>query len=249
MSVTLNELSYRIFNIIKPKISDDESIDISEIQYDIENTRAMLLKRAFSNKFKTQIPESITQTIPKIEIGNMNSSELYPDIPSDKVLMRTNIKLPGAIEKTSGMPLIKRISAATLLSTNFTVTTPQHAIYSGNGKFNQKNVFCFFENGYLYLLTSRILNKALKYITIQFVAERPTEVFDFMNDNYSDNPDDRNYDEGVEYTNDSAYPMDMDMITDLEEVVIKNRLRIEASQPIDDINDSSDTPKQITPNQ
>ena len=34
--VTFNELSYRIFNIIAPKISDDQSIDILDIQYDVK---------------------------------------------------------------------------------------------------------------------------------------------------------------------------------------------------------------------
>lgn len=248
MSVTFNEISYRIFNIIKPKIGDDESIDILEIQYDVENTRAMILKQRFSNKFKSEIPDSITQFIPKIEVESANASELYPDIPSNKILMKSKTKIPNFLTKSSGIPIIKRLSAATLMSNNFTLVTPQHAIYSGNGKFNQKHIFAFYENEYLYLLTGRTLNKGLKYVTVQGVFQRPTEVNEFLNNNYSSDPNAANYMEGVPFDNDDSYPINMDMIGDIEELVIKNRLRMESSQPIDDINDSSDTPKQITPN-
>lgn len=238
-SVSFNELTYRIFNIVKPKISDDESIDILEIQYDVENTRAMLLKRRFSNKFKSQIPEPLIQRIEQLEIEDVNSSNLYPDIPSDQVLMRTKLQVPQLLEKSSGMPLIKRISSSTILSKNFSVVTPEQAKYSGNGKFNQKNIFCFIEDGYLHFITKRLIFKGIKYVDLHGIFERPTKVNEFLNDNFSGT-----------YDNDSPYPITMDMIDDIESIVIKNKLRIESSQPIDDINDSSDTPKQIVnPNQ
>ena len=97
--ISFNDLCYRIFNIVKPKIIDDESIDIAEVQYDVETTRAMLLKRRYSNKFRSDIPENIIQFIPKLELINVNSSNLYPDVPSDKVLMRTSLKIPRLLEK------------------------------------------------------------------------------------------------------------------------------------------------------
>lgn len=233
MSVSFNELSYRIFNIIKPKISDDESIDILEIKYDIENTRALLLKRRFSNKFRSGIPEAVIQPISQLEIESVNASNIYPDIPSNKVLMKTVLPIPQLLEKTSGVPLVKRISASTLLSRNFTFVTPQQAITSGNGKFNKKNIFCFYENDYLYLITGRLLSKGIKYIDLYAVFERPTKVNTFLNDNYN-----------MSLTDNNDYPISMDMIDDIEKIVINNKLRIESSQPVDDINDSSDTLKQ-----
>lgn len=235
MAASFNEISYRIFNIIKPKLSDDESIDISEIKYDVETTRATLLKRQYSNKFRSAISESVTQSIPKLEIESANASSLYPDIPSDKVLMKTVLQVPELLTKSSGIPIIKRLSAATLLSHNFTFVTSEQAIYSGNGKFNQKNIFCFYENGYIYLITGRLLNKGLKYIDINAVFSRPTEVNDFLNEN-----------NGASLTDDSPYPISMDMINDIGDIIFKSKLRIEAQQPIDDINDSSDTIKQIS---
>ncbi len=236
MSVSLNEISYRVFNIIKPKIIDDSNIDITEIQYDVENTRAMLIKRRFGNKFRVEIPEAIIQPIKRLEIESVNASNLTsnPDIPSDKVLMKTKLQIPRLLEKSSGMPMIKRVSSSTILSSNFSVVTPQQAITSGNGKFNSKNIFCFYENDYLYLITGLMISKAIKYIDLYPVFERPTKYFDFMNTNYNGT-----------FTNDSPYPVMMDMIDDIEQIIIKNKLRIEDSQPIDDINDSSDTKNQI----
>lgn len=230
---SFNQIAYRIFNIVKPKLSDDESIDISEIKYDIENVRATIIKRTYSKGFKSAIPESITQSIPKLEIENANASTVLPDLSSDKVLMKTKFQVPNIIEKSSGMPLIKRISAATILSHNFTVVTPEQAIYSGNGKFNQKNIFVFYEGGYLYFITKRLLNKGLKYIDLNAPFSKPSEVNTYLNEN-----------NGLNLTDDSPYPMSMDMITDVENTILK-KLRIEAAQPIDDINDSSDTARQI----
>lgn len=232
--ITFNELTYRIFNIIKPKISDDESIDITEIRYDVENARALLLKRR-NNKFRTDLQDEAVQSIELLEVESVNASQAYPDVPSDKVLLKTKLQLPNILRKGSGMPMVERISAATTLSANFTFVTAQHAIYSGNGKFNSKNTFAFEEDGYLYFITGRLLAKALKYVNVRAIFERPTEVFDFLNENYSGSYD---------YST-SAYPVPMDMIDDIEMMVIKNKLRIESSQPIDDINDASDTPKQI----
>lgn len=231
---SLNEIAYRILNVIKPKLSDDASLDISEVKYDVENIRATILKRTFSNKFRSTIPEEIVQSVPKLEIEAVNASNVVPDLPSDKVLMRTKLQVPSILEKSSGMPLIKRISAATILSANFTIVTPQHAIYAGNGKFNQKNIFVFYEDGYLYLITKRLLNKGLKYINIGIVANKPTEVQDFLNTNNN-----------ATLTDDSPYPASMAMIDDIEQSILK-KLGIENSQPIDDVNDSSDTINQIS---
>lgn len=243
--VTFNELSYRIFNIIKPKIADDESIDILDIQYDVESTRALLLKRKFSNKFKAEIPEAIVQPLRKLRIEAVNASNVLPSLSSDKILMRTTLKIPRIIEKSSGLPLIKRISSSTLLSNNFTFVTPQQAIYSGNGKFNQKDIFCFYENDYLYFITGRILYKAVKYVDLYAVYERPTQVYDFANSYYNNTLNNVLYDANYPYSHDSQYPVSMDMIDEIESIVIKNKLKIEATQPIDVINDSTDTIKQI----
>jgi hypothetical protein len=230
---SLNQIAYRILNTITPKMVDDQSIDISEIKYDVENIRATILKRTYSKGFKSAIPESITQSIPKLEIENANASTVLPDLTSNMVLMKTVLPIPSILEKSSGMPLVKRISAATILSHNFTFVTPEQAICSGNGKFNQKNIFVFYEGDYLYLITKRLLNKGLKYIDINAVFNKPTEVNEFLNDN-----------NGGNFTDDSPYPISMNMIDDIENSILK-KLRLEASQPIDDINDSSDTPKQI----
>lgn len=230
MSASFNEIAYRIFNIVKPKISDDESIDILEIKYDIENARALLLKR----RKGTNIPHSAIQYIPKLEVESVNASSIYPDIPSDKVLLRTTIQVPEFLRRSSGVPMIDRISAPTLLSNNFSFVNPEYAVSSGNGMFNKEHIFAFDEDNYLYFITGRILSKSIKYINLNAVFERPSKVNTFMNENLS-----------YSLTDDDDYPIPMDMIDEIENIVIKNKLSLEATQPIDDINDSSDTPKQI----
>jgi len=245
MSISLNELTYRTFNIIRPQLSDDESIDISEIQYDVENARALLIKRNYGKKFKTQLPESIIQTVPKLEIESVNASNVYQEIPSGNVLMKTKLKIPQLLEKSSGMPMVKRISASTILSSNFTIVTPQQSIYSGNGKFNSKNIFCFYENDYLYFITKRTLFKGVKYIDLYAVFAKPTDVNAFKNTNYSTDSSNVLYDANLPYNNESAYPIGQEWEFDLAKIILKDKLGIEISQPIDDINDSSDTLRQI----
>ena len=230
---------YEVITIIIPKISDDESIDITEIKYDVENIRATLLNQRYSNKYKANIPDNIVQKINKLKITSVDSSRLsnssipLADIPDGKVLMRTQLQIPDILTKSSGNYLIKRISASTLMSKNFTMTTPEQAAYSGNGKFNSKNIFCFIEDNYIYLITQRSLFKSLKYIDLHAVFTRPTEVNSLLNNSF-----------GFSLDDDDPYPVSEDMAYEIEEIILK-KLNIQKSQIIDDINDSSDTSKQI----
>ena len=77
-----------------------------------------------------------------------------------------------------------------------------------------------------------MISKGIKYIDLYAVFERPTLVNDFLNENNNES-----------ITNDDRYPVGLDMIDEIERIVI-NKLSAESSQPIDDINDSSDTIKQ-----
>ena len=95
------------------------------------------------------------------------------------------------------------------------------------------------------MVTQRTLFKGVKYIDLSAIFERPTKIFDYLNANYSTNINSVLYDANLPYNDESPYLVGMEMIDDIEQIIIKNKLRLESTQPIDDINDASDTPKQI----
>jgi len=66
---TLKELSFRILESIRGEIGAEENIDIREIEYDITNTRALLLRNEL-NKNRT-VSSSIIQSLGCIEIETL----------------------------------------------------------------------------------------------------------------------------------------------------------------------------------
>ena len=233
--MTLNEISYRILNIVKPKLVDDDSIDISEVKYDVRKTIATLMKQKFNKKY-LEIPSNATQTIKNLEVEVVNSSTMLdPEIAATRVVLRTKLKVPKFIHNSSGKPVIKEVSPSNILGKNFTVINSRFAKSAGSGRFNRKNVFAFYENEYLYFITRRLIYKTLQYVDIQAVFEDPKKVFDFLNENY-----------GTSYDDNSEYPVPNDMIKQVEDMVLYNKLLTQDNASIDVKNDGAD---QITEQQ
>lgn len=242
---SLNEISYRILNIIRPKLSDDDAIDISEIKFDVNNIRSTLLKRKFNKKY-FEIPSNLVQTLDNLSVSYVNSSTVFsPEIAANTVLLKSNLKLPKILQSNMGKSIIKEVSAANILSDNFTVINGRFAKSSGSGKFNKRNAFVFIEDDYLYIITKRLIYKALEYVNIQAVFEDGNAIKDFKNANYSTDTSDTMYDANLLYTDDDEYPVTLDMIKEIEDIIVYNKLLTENNAAIDSNNDGSDSIREV----
>jgi hypothetical protein len=172
-----------------------------------------------------------------------------PEIASNRVLLKSNLQLPKILQSGMGKSIIKEVSAANILSENFTFINSKFARTSGSGRFNQKNVFAFIEEGYLYLITKRLIYKSLTYVNIQAVFEDADAVRDFKNDNYSTTSTDTMYDVNLPYTDDSDYPVTLGMIKQIEDIILYNKLLTENNATIDSKNDGKDSLKEVNINE
>lgn len=231
---SINEISYRILNIIRPKLSDDDAVDITEIKFDVNNVRTTLLKQKFDKKY-FEISSNLTRPIQNLEVEPLNTSTiLSPEIASNTIILRSKLQIPKVLTSGMGKPLIKQISPANITGVNFTVINGKHAQHSGSGKFNKRNVFAFIEDDYVYFISKRYLYKSLTYVNIDFVPEDAQEYKDFMNDNYS-----------AGLTDNDEYPVTLDLIKQIEDIIIYNKLLTENNASIDSQNDGSDSLKEV----
>ena len=223
---TLNQLAYNVLSSIKPHLSDDESISIEKIKFDIIAERAALIKMDL-NKGRS-IDDNIVTYLDCVEVVDADRSTC-PDLPLECFLKRTKEKIPNPIELRNDRA-IQRISNFDILGEIYNHVSYNHAVNAGHRRFSKNNVYAFFRNSYLYFKSNSDLTPFLKRINISLVLEDPTELFDGSSC----------------YDSDSEFPMNKWMepiiLNKLKEIYMKIDLRM----PVDKAGDSN---SQITGNQ
>jgi hypothetical protein len=204
---TLNEIAYDIFEHLRPEISDDDHIDISQIKFNIHTQRSLWLRNEL-NKNRT-IDENIIQDLGCIELDLADRAECC-DIESDCTILRTKVKIPKTLE-LHNKTAITRVGFIDKLDYKINFISYERAKYAGNSRFNKKMIYAFLLNGYIYLYSnSDFMYKFLTHINIRGVFENPTEAAKF------------NTCEGEPcYSDDMQYPLSTWMIPYIKGEVLK----------------------------
>lgn len=243
---SLNEIAYRILNVVQSKKSDDDPIDITEIKFDVNNIRATLLKQKL-DKFYLEIPENLVQTINNIELDVINSSFLLnAEVKANSTVLRSKVKIPKILGDKVGRFVIKEISASNILSDNFTVVNSKNAKYTGNGKFNRGDLFTWIEDDYVYVKTNSLIIKTIKYINVRAIFLDAISVASFYNKYYNSDSNSILYNPNLPYDDDSDFPVTNDMIKQIEDIILYNKLFTENTAKIDSKNDSSDSIREVS---
>jgi len=170
---TLNEIAYNIYSSIRPHISDDESISLDKIKFDVISERAALIKMDLDKN--RSIDDNLLSYLDCVELIDVDRSTC-PELPLDCYVKRSKDKIPVAIELHYGRA-IQRISNTDVLGEVYNLVDYNQAIHSGSRRFNKKTVYPFFRDGYLFFKSNSDLNVFLCNISISMVLEDPTEVF------------------------------------------------------------------------
>ena len=91
---TLNQIAYDLLTIVRPHLSDDSDIEISQIKYWINNQRALWIRNEVNKK--RAVDNDLIQTI-CAELEEVSASDCCEDIKCDTV-MRMKKELPPTIE-------------------------------------------------------------------------------------------------------------------------------------------------------
>jgi hypothetical protein len=209
---TLNEIAYDILTTAKPYLSDDTRVTIDHVKYWIRVQRALLIRNEL-NKFRT-IDEDIKQTL-CIDVVNVDRSECC-DIPLGCNIVRTTEKIPTTIELHT-RPAITRVASVDMIDKPFTFVDRNRVPYVGSGKFDNKLIYAFLHNGYIYIYSKNILVNGLSKIIVEGVFENPEDLSQFNN---------CISEEDKCYSDDMRYPVKEWMIPYMKDYVLKSNLAI-----------------------
>ena len=222
--ITLNKLTYDLLELIRGNITDDDELDLRQIEYWIHNQRALWLKNEMS-RFRS-IDDDLVQDLGCVEIELADASSCTA-FPVGCSILRTKKIIPDTID-LHHKSAITRVGPVNSVQRAFSFVPYNRAIFSGNGRFSKETVYAFLLNDRMYLRfnDNNELAKSLTEINIRGVFEEPTEVADFTN------PD------GTPcYSKNSKYPVSRSMINYMKAEIVKSDLRFKLMAPSDSVND------------
>jgi hypothetical protein len=150
-------------------------------------------------------------------------------------VLKSTETIPKTIElhQTDG---IIRVAPVDNLARRFSYVPLERAQFGGNGRFNDKIIFAFRYNNYLFLTSKRSSNymRYIRYIMVYGLFENPEDLISFTHIDgdacYSDNDD---------------YPLNNWMWNYMKAEILKAEFQTLVAAPTDEVNDGRD---QVTSN-
>lgn len=211
------------------KISRSESISKRQIEEWIHQYRSVLIKQDI-DKGKTPNPDYI-QEVEHLQLESIDTAGTnmtINGISAENNILRSILEIPKTIDLNfkSGFMYI-----GTVDGTEIQFIPEGRSKWQSFKKYTSNDSLCFLRGGYLYIMN----NKPLEFITVRGIFEVPPEVGRFTNPNINQ-----------PYFNlDSKYPIPINMIPTLKQMILKAELGIEVQSPSDTQNDTSN---KVSPN-
>lgn len=231
--VTLNTITTDLLSIIRgSKISASETISKRQLEEWVHEYRGVLLKQDL-DKGKLPNPDYIQEIdflkLEPIDIVGSNVLSINNVNMSGCYFLRTVLEVPKTIDLnfTSGFMYI-----GTVTGDEIQFISEGRSRWQKYKKYTSTDKMCFLRGGYLYVTS----NTEMEYISVRGIFEVPSEVARFIN------PTTRQ-----PYFNlNSKYPIPINMLPTLKEMILKKELGIEAQAPSDNKNDSQHKVSQNT---
>lgn len=224
--ITLATITSDLKNIIRgAQVTQSEPISDRQIESWIHQYRAKILKQDL-DKGKVPNPDYI-QTIQALELEEVDEAE-GSTLDTDYQTFRTKIQLPNTIDLNfkSGFTYIGTITGQEIQFVPESRTRLQQ--YK---KYTSGDRLAYLKDGYLYIAN----DKKIAYLTVKGIFEVPPEVSHLNNSNEII----------TDVTESSPYPIPIDKIPLLKEMILKMELGIE-SQAYSDI--TQDSASKVEPN-
>lgn len=218
--VSLNEIVTDLLLIIRgSKVANTEKVSKRQIEAWVHQYRAMLIRNEVSSG-DTINPDYI-QTIPSIELVPVDVST-NSIVTTGSNIYRTSKRIPKLINlrQQSGLTFIGTITNKTIQQVG--VNRYEFQLYK---KFTSAKTLAYLEDGYIYIINPL----GLKYIKIKGAFENPAEAYEFYDDSRPK----------TNFTIDTEYPIPVNMLPALKQLILEREIGIEAVAPGDLINDSA----------
>lgn len=219
--VTIDTLIKDLLFIIRAsKVSQSETISWNQIEYWIHQYRALLIKQDL-DKNKMPNPDYI-QEIACLKLISEDKAGSTSLQTTGEYIYRTEIQLPKTIDLgfKSGVMYV-----GTLDGKEIQFTQQEKAEWQQHSKYTARDQVAYLKNQYIYIKSPY----ALSYIAVRGIFEIPTEINNLVNP-MTNLP---------LFTTDTTYPIPINWIPTLKEMILRKELNIIVSSLSDDKNDSS----------
>lgn len=217
---TLDTITTDLLNIIRNfGVSRSENISKRQIEMWVHQHRAILIKQDI-DKGKIPNPDYI-QSIPSLQLEVVDESD-GGDIESDSYILRTQLEIPKTLDLNfkSGFTYIGTIDGHEIQ-----FIPEGRRKWQQYKKYTKNDNLAFLRDNKLYL----IYPKPIQQITVKGIFEVPTEVMNIVNSHYT--PTEGGWSD--------PYPIPINMLPTLKEMILKKELGIGVSALSDNKNDSS----------
>lgn len=227
--VTLNTITSDLLNIIRGgTLTQSEPISKRQIEAWVHQYRAVLIKQDL-DKGKLPNPDYI-QTIQALELEEVDEVE-GSTLTTDYKTFRTTIALPNTID-LNHKPGFTYVGTITGQEIQFVPET--RARWQQYKKYTDSDRVAYLRDGKIYVAN----DTELRYITVRGIFEVPPEVSHLSNTN----------EVITDVTEDSPYPIPINMLPTLKQMILKMELGLEMKAYSDTDNDSaSDVEPNLTP--
>ena len=183
MQITENALAYSMIELYRASNKVTDSLDIRLFKDWVKEARAFILKQRLDTN--NGINEALVQDLGDVEMEQVDSS-IYLTVPSEKYMLRSVKDIPFTIGRKNSIGTFVRIGPADRLDIKFNLVSYDRALYSGNGRFNNNDVYAFLDGSKLCLISKTNLHKLIKRIHIRGVFVNPQEAYEFRYDGVKD---------------------------------------------------------------
>ncbi len=207
------EIIFSLLNVARGgRQSNEEQISESQISWEIDNTRAKLIRQD-QNKNRSINPDLI-QTL-CIDLDLADASDCPCEIVGCTIL-KSILPIPPAIE-LNARNLVISVGPIDLSRPRFNLIPYDRAIYYNPNKFSNSITGCFIHNSFLFVIAKTEKINMLEVCTMNIILERPEDAQNFT---CSGTPC---------YTVDSKYPVSAAMIPDIQNIILSTILKIEST--------------------
>lgn len=209
--VTLNTIVTDMLSIIRgAKLAQTEPISKRQVESWVHQYRARLLKQDL-DKGKMPNPDYI-QELTGLQVDSVDEVEGVTNIARGEYLLRTVLQIPKTLD-LNFKPGIINISTVDGHEIQF---VPEgRSKWQKYKRFTHRDPLAFLRNEYIYIQPGE---HGIKYIKVRGIFEVPTEVMNYTNDNTSQGS----------YGIDSPYPIPINLIPVLKEMILKGELGIQS---------------------
>ena len=226
--MTYSQLIFDLMSLKRGQLSDDDIGDERQYEFWINNTRALLIRQDFAKN--RSLSENIIQDLGCVEMENADVAECCVTDYGCSI-KRTKLLIPKPIEFNQFDGII-RVGLIDKTAKPFTFVPYEQFIYSGNGRYNTKNVFATYKSNRIYLRSSinSLTLSAMKWTNIRGIFEDPRSVSAFTRCNGTSC-----------YTSEDQYPISAWMVEVMKKMILDIDIKTMLTIPADNVNNATGT--------